>query len=271
MEFVIRIETRLDDMILWTEEVIKRDASPIGPEEVGLTLMEGKAILQRLQNRIVNAQIDVVSAAARPCARCGKDKAIKDRRPRKLRTVFGVVPVSSYRYDAWVAPAGSDGDAESEAVRFESAQESGPVPNRNRSYPRRTRHRQENLGARSAVGRDADRQDSPIGAWSRRTTPRSTSGAAIRAAAGRDSSRRGIGDPAASGPSRSSRARDQTARARLECRLDPSRDAIVKAPDCGWCGSEAKGMDSDHFLSGYGISSRGLCLRERSAVLSNSR
>ena len=100
MEFVIRIETRLDDRIMWTEEIVRieRDASEIGPEEVGLTLRKGKAVWQRLQDRIVYAQIDVVSATARPCARCGKDKAIKDRRPRKLRTVFGIVPVSSYRY-----------------------------------------------------------------------------------------------------------------------------------------------------------------------------
>jgi len=66
MEFRIWVETRLDGRILERELVssVERPASGIGPEEIGLTLEEGKAVLRKAQARIVQTQVDMLSAAA---------------------------------------------------------------------------------------------------------------------------------------------------------------------------------------------------------------
>ena len=55
MEFRIWVETRLDGRILEGELVssVERPASGIGLEEIGLELEEGKAMLRKVQARIV--------------------------------------------------------------------------------------------------------------------------------------------------------------------------------------------------------------------------
>ena len=84
MEFRIWVETRLDGRILERELVssVERPASGIGPEEIGLKLEEGKAVLRRVQARIVQAQVDVLSSAHRRCCLCGQNQPIKDLRTR---------------------------------------------------------------------------------------------------------------------------------------------------------------------------------------------
>jgi len=100
LEFRIWVETRLDDRILERELVsrVERPASGIGPEEIGLTLEEGKAVLQKVQAWIVQTQVDVLGAAHRGCFRCGRNQRVKDLRTRTVRTVFGTVQVSCRRY-----------------------------------------------------------------------------------------------------------------------------------------------------------------------------
>jgi hypothetical protein len=100
MEFIVRVETRLAGKILETIDVaeIDRKAAGIGPEELGLTLAEGKYLLRQIQARIVKVQVEAVAAAARPCAQCGRYKPIKDIRTRLLRTLFCSVNVRCRRY-----------------------------------------------------------------------------------------------------------------------------------------------------------------------------
>ena len=100
MEFRILVETRLDDRILERELVsrVERPACGIGPEEIGLTLEEGKAVLRKVQARIVQTQVDVLGAAHRGCLGCGRNQRVKDLRTRTVRTVFGTVQVSCRRY-----------------------------------------------------------------------------------------------------------------------------------------------------------------------------
>ena len=73
MEFRIWVETRLDGRMLERELVssVERAASGIGLEEIGLKLEEGKAVLRKVQARIVQTHVDVLSAAHRRCVRCG--------------------------------------------------------------------------------------------------------------------------------------------------------------------------------------------------------
>ena len=100
MEFRIWVETRLDGRILERELVssVERPASGIGLEEIGLDLEEGKAVLRKVQARIVQTQVDVLSAAHRRCFRCGRNQRVKDLRTRIARTVFGTFQVSCRRY-----------------------------------------------------------------------------------------------------------------------------------------------------------------------------
>jgi hypothetical protein len=99
MEFRIWVKTRLDGRILERELVssVERPASGIGLEEIGLELEEGKAMLRKVQARIVQTQVDVLSAAHRRCFRCGRNQPVKDLRTRTARTVFGTVEVSCCR------------------------------------------------------------------------------------------------------------------------------------------------------------------------------
>jgi hypothetical protein len=100
MEFRIWVETRLAGRVLERELVssVERPASAIGAEEIGLTLDEGKAILRKTQGRIVQTQVDALSAAHRRCFGCGRNQRVKDIRTRLARTVFGTVQVSCRRY-----------------------------------------------------------------------------------------------------------------------------------------------------------------------------
>ena len=102
MEFRIWVETRLDDRILEREMVsrMERPACGIGPEEIGLSLEEGKAVLRKVQARIVQTQVDVLGAAHRGCCHCGRNQRVKDLRYRTFRTVFGTIQVSCRRFAA---------------------------------------------------------------------------------------------------------------------------------------------------------------------------
>jgi hypothetical protein len=84
MEFRIWVATPLDGRILEREVVssAERSASGFGPEEIGLKPVEGKAMLRKVQPRIVQTQVDVLSAAHRRCFRCGRNQRVKDLRAR---------------------------------------------------------------------------------------------------------------------------------------------------------------------------------------------
>ena len=67
-------------------------------ETVGLTLAEAKEILAGLQRDLVQAQTEEHCQSRRRCPRCGAQRPLKDRRPRRLRSLFGVVEVRAPRF-----------------------------------------------------------------------------------------------------------------------------------------------------------------------------
>ena len=71
------------------EEVAKFDrcASGIAPEEIGLTLQEGKDVLKQVQRNIVQTQIQVQGVACSCCMHCSGTQLVKDIRTRRIRTV----------------------------------------------------------------------------------------------------------------------------------------------------------------------------------------
>ena len=111
MEFRIWVETRLGGRILERQIVaqVKRQASAIGPEEIGLTLEEGKIVLGQVQADIIHRQVEALQAAHWHCSHCGRKQRIQDRRSRSLRTVFGVVRVSCRRYRRCTCRGGKKG------------------------------------------------------------------------------------------------------------------------------------------------------------------
>src|SRR5215213_8436738 len=66
---------------------------------LGLGLAESKAILAALQRHLVTAQADEHCRDRRRCDRCGAQRPLKDWRPRRLASLFGVVAVRAPRFD----------------------------------------------------------------------------------------------------------------------------------------------------------------------------
>jgi hypothetical protein len=59
MEFRIWVEARLAGRVLERQLVgqVEREASGIGPEEIGLTLKEGKTVLSQVQAGVIHRQV----------------------------------------------------------------------------------------------------------------------------------------------------------------------------------------------------------------------
>lgn len=69
------------------------------PRTIGLTLKEGKLVLAGLQHRLVEAQTEDHCHRRRRCQRCEASRPMKDKRPRRLLTLFGTVNVSAPRFE----------------------------------------------------------------------------------------------------------------------------------------------------------------------------
>jgi hypothetical protein len=65
---------------------------------LGLSLEEGKAVLAVVQRHLVAAQVDEHCRSRRRCDRCGAPRPLKDLRPRRLISLFGVVEVRAPRF-----------------------------------------------------------------------------------------------------------------------------------------------------------------------------
>jgi hypothetical protein len=65
---------------------------------LGLGLEDGKAILAQVQRHLVAAQVEEHCRSRRRCDRCGAQRPLKDLRPRRLTSLFGVVEVRAPRF-----------------------------------------------------------------------------------------------------------------------------------------------------------------------------
>ncbi|MFL5289495.1 MAG: hypothetical protein ACJ8AW_53195 [Rhodopila sp.] len=63
-----------------------------------MTLEQVKQLLAELQRHLVQAQTEEYCRSRRRCQRCGAQRPLKDRRPRQLRSLFGVVAVRAPRF-----------------------------------------------------------------------------------------------------------------------------------------------------------------------------
>jgi hypothetical protein len=80
-----------------TEEVTAFEKSAERPEDLGLSLAEGKAVTAAIQRQVVNAQVASWTERHRGCEACGVRRRSKGSSPVVFRTLYGDVPLASPR------------------------------------------------------------------------------------------------------------------------------------------------------------------------------
>jgi len=100
MQWTVRLEARTDKGEVKTAELVtfRRPAMASTLAEIGLTLAEAKALLTKLQASIVCDQLAEYAAHRRVCPDCGMLQPLKDRRTRRLQTLFGTVEIEAPRF-----------------------------------------------------------------------------------------------------------------------------------------------------------------------------
>jgi hypothetical protein len=74
-----------------------RPARALNADSLGLSLTDGKALLQQLQQTVACAQADELCKLHRVCQNCHRWNPVKDYRLRKIDTVYGTVNLRSPR------------------------------------------------------------------------------------------------------------------------------------------------------------------------------
>jgi hypothetical protein len=99
MQFVVWIETVIAGKSAAVQRVAAVERNGVNaPAELGLTLEDGKTILNGIVQDIIQTQVDLQSGHCRACIHCQKPQRVKDTRKRRLDTVFGRVTVQCRRF-----------------------------------------------------------------------------------------------------------------------------------------------------------------------------
>jgi len=100
MQWTVRLEARTSAGEVKTTELVtfSRPAVVSTLAEVGLMLDETKTLLAGLQASMLCGQVAAYAAYHRVCAACGMLRPLKDRRTRRLQTLFGTVEVEAPRF-----------------------------------------------------------------------------------------------------------------------------------------------------------------------------
>ena len=99
MQFVVWIETVIAGKSVAVQRVAAVERNGVNaPAELGLTLEDGKTILNGIEQDIIETQVDLQSGHCRACIHCQKPQRVKDTRKRRLDTVFGRVTVQCRRF-----------------------------------------------------------------------------------------------------------------------------------------------------------------------------
>ena len=100
MQWTVRLEAKTNAGEVKTTELVtfSRPAVVSTLAEVGLMLDESKMLLSRLQASMLCGQVAAYAADHRVCAACGVMQPLKDRRTRRLQTLFSTVEVDAPRF-----------------------------------------------------------------------------------------------------------------------------------------------------------------------------
>src|SRR6266699_3591187 len=97
MKVTAHVVTRSEDGQESMREVACVDNETPTPETLGLSLAEGKTILQAIQEVVVEWQMQAYLGQQRHCPQCGHLRHSKGTHHTVFRTVFGALPVESPR------------------------------------------------------------------------------------------------------------------------------------------------------------------------------
>jgi hypothetical protein len=97
MKVKIQVVTITDDGQETTRDIACVERQDLTPETLGLSLAEGKAVLQALQEVVVEWQMHTYLQQHRACPHCGKARRSKGVHHTVFRTVFGTISVDSPR------------------------------------------------------------------------------------------------------------------------------------------------------------------------------
>ena len=102
MQWTVRLEARTSRGKVRTTELatFRRPGVVSTLAEVGLVLAETKTLLAKLQASMLCGQVAEYAAHHRACAVCGVLQPLKDRRTRRLQTLFDTVEVDAPRFKA---------------------------------------------------------------------------------------------------------------------------------------------------------------------------
>jgi len=100
MQWTVRLEARTSSGEVTTTELatFSRPAMIGTLAEVGLVLSETKTLLAKLQASMLCGQVAAYAAHHGACAACGVLRPLKDRRTRRLQTLFGTVEIEAPRF-----------------------------------------------------------------------------------------------------------------------------------------------------------------------------
>jgi len=100
MQWTVRLEARTSQGEVKTTELVtfSRPGVVSTLAEIGLMLAETKTLLAKLQASMLCGQVAEHAAHHRICTACGVLQPLKDRRTRRLQTLFGTVEVEAPRF-----------------------------------------------------------------------------------------------------------------------------------------------------------------------------
>ena len=95
MKVKVQVVTITDDGQETRKDIACVERYDLTPETFGLSLAEGKAVLQALQEVVVEWQMHTYLQQQHACPHCGKARRSKGVHHTVFRTVFGALPVDS--------------------------------------------------------------------------------------------------------------------------------------------------------------------------------
>ena len=98
MQVKVQVVTLRDDGEESLQEVACVERDELTPASLGLSIADSKAILQGIQEVVVEWQMHAYLNSQRHCPQCGKLRHRKGSHHTVFRTVFGDLPVESPRF-----------------------------------------------------------------------------------------------------------------------------------------------------------------------------
>ena len=100
MRWTVRLEARTSRGEVTVTELATLSRPVMGGTlaDIGLVLSEAKAVLVRLQESMVQSQVAEYVTCRRVCPQRRVFQSLKDRRTRRLQTLFGTIEVDAPRF-----------------------------------------------------------------------------------------------------------------------------------------------------------------------------